>query len=252
MARIVAGGAICAVILGAYHAAAFGSPFRLGYGNEDNVEGIAMQQEGLFGITHPTLRVAYEVLLGHYRGLLPVSPLMVFTPLGLVLLSRTHERARAVSVAVLIPAFYFLLNISYKYWEGGWFYGPRHVTPGLPFLALGLAPLWDRARTAGRIVLAGCWIWGAALTLVAVSTTPQPPSTVEAPMRELMWPAFREGDLALNNQTFVTRDADRDRLRHHPEDHAAWNVGQFVGLGGLATLIPLLVVWAIGAWLLVW
>src|SRR5262249_30172459 len=105
MSRIVAGGAVFGGILGAAHPRAVGSPLRLGYGNEDNAEGIAMQQEGLFGITHPTLHVAFEVLLGQYRGLLPLSPLVALTPVGLVLLSRAPERVRTVAVAALVPAF---------------------------------------------------------------------------------------------------------------------------------------------------
>jgi hypothetical protein len=248
--RVVAGGAVFAAVLAAYHTAAFGSPLHLGYGNEDNAEGIAMQQEGLFGITYPTLHVTYEVLLGKYRGLLPLSPLVVFAPLGWVILARTPGRRRAVIVAVLTSAFYVLLNLSYKYWEGGWFYGPRHLTPALPFLALGLPPLWDRWRGTMRVVLVACWVWGTALTLIAVSTTPQPPSTVESPVTELMWPAFREGDLALNNQSFVDYTGNRDRLRRHPDLHVSWNLGELMKLHGLVSLLPLAVVWLIAAFLL--
>ena len=104
--------------------------------------------------------------------------------------------------------YYVLLNASYFYWEGGWAYGPRQMMAGLPFLALGLAPLWDAWRPAARALLVAGWIWGAALTLVAVSTTPQPPATFKAPVRELLWPAFRDGDLSLNPQTFVHNSAD--------------------------------------------
>src|SRR5262249_55874354 len=156
-----------------------------------------MRHEGLFGITYPSLRVAYEVLIGQYRGLVPLSPLVLFGPIGWVILARVPGQRRATIVAGLVAGFYLLLNLSYKYWEGGWFYGPRHLTPGLPFLALGLAPLWDRWQRVGRVLLAACWLWGVALTLVAVSTTPQPPSNVEAPVADLLWPAFREGDLSL-------------------------------------------------------
>jgi hypothetical protein len=248
--RIVGAGAICAAVLVAYQTIAFGSPLHLGYGNEDNAEGSAMRREGLFGITYPTLHVAYEVLLGKYRGLLPLSPLVLFAPIGWLLLARAPERRRPVIVAGLVTGFYVLLNLSYKYWEGGWFYGPRHLTPGLPFLALGLAPLWDRWSRAGRVLLAACWLWGAAVTLVAVSTSPQPPSNVEAPLADLLWPAFREGDLSLNNQTFVHHNADPDHLRHNPLNHAAWNLGEVMKLHGLYSLVPLAVAWVIAAMLL--
>jgi hypothetical protein len=247
--RIVAAGAVLALVLMAYNRAAFGSAFQLGYANEDNSEGAAMQQ-GLFGITHPTLHVAYEVLFGSYRGLLPLAPLVVLTPVGLWMLARTSERRRAMVVAALVAAYYIILNMSYRYWEGGWAYAPRQLTPALPFLALGLAPLWDRWRRTGRMLLVAGWVWGAAVTLVAVSTTPQPPSDVMSPVTELLWPAFREGDLSLNHQSFVDYGADPRRLRHNPQEHDSWNLGEVMKLRGLASLLPLGLIWAAAAWAL--
>jgi hypothetical protein len=240
--RLVAGGALAAAVLLAYNALAFGSPFHLGYASE---EGFAQMRQGVFGITYPTWSRLYEILLGSYRGLLPIAPLVALTPIGLVLLARTPSRRRAVVVAAVSGMFYVLLNASYFYWEGGWAYGPRQMMAGLPFLALGLAPLWDDWRRAGRVVLAAGWIWGAALTLIAVSTTPQPPATFKAPMQELMWPAFRDGDLALNPQTFVHNSADAGRLRGNQVPHASWNLGEIAGLHGLPSLLPLALMWLV-------
>src|SRR5207249_12031684 len=119
---------------------------------------------------------------------------------------------------------------------GGWAYGPRHVVPALPFLALGLAPLWDRANVFAKSALIAGWVWGAALTLVAVSTTPQPPADFKKPMAELIWPAFRAGDLSLNHQSFVHFRADPGNLRGGRIPHAAWNAGEIVHLHGHASL----------------
>jgi 4-amino-4-deoxy-L-arabinose transferase-like glycosyltransferase len=248
-ARVVAGGAVMAVVLMAYHNAAFDSPFRLGYGSEDNVEGAAMQQ-GLFGISHPTPHIVYEVLLGAYRGLLPISPLVILTPGGLILTAQASTRRLAIVTAAGIAGFYVLLNVSYTYWEGGWFYGPRHLVPGLPFLALGLAILWDQWRGWFRAMLVGLWLLGTGISLVAVSTTVQPPSDITEPVSQLMWPAFREGDLALNPQSYVDYGADPDHLRHNPAPHASWNLGEVAGLHGLPSLLPLIAVWVVAALLL--
>jgi hypothetical protein len=244
--HIVAAGAVMAAVLMAYHAIAFGSPFQLGYGSEDNANGLAMQQ-GLFGIEGPSWHVVYEVLFGAYRGLLPLAPVMAFAPIGLIPYARHRSRRAAVITAAVIAAAYFLLNVSYHYWEGGWFVGPRHLLPGLAFAALGLAPLWDLGNAAARTLLLVAALWGTAAGLVVVSTTPQPPSNIMAPMSELFWPAFRDGDLSLNHQSFVDYGADPDRLRHNPTGHAAWNLGQLAGLQGFASLLPLAAVWVIVA-----
>ena len=89
-----------------------------------------------------------------------------------------------------------------------------------------------------------------ASTLVAVSTTPQPPASFKAPMRELLWPAFRDGDLSLNPQTFVHNSVDVEHLRGGGDPHAAWNLGELAGLRGLPSLLPLALVWAVAVMLL--
>ena len=245
--RVVAGGAIAAAVLLAYNALAFGSPFHLGYASE---EGFEQMRQGMFGITYPTWPRLYQILFGSYRGLLPIAPLVALMPVGLIVIARTPQRRRAVIVAAASGVFYILLNASYFYWEGGWAYGPRQMMAGLPFLALGLAPLWDEWRRAGRALLVAGWIWGAALTLIAVSTTPQPPATFKAPVQELLWPAFKDGDLSLNPQTFVHNGADVSRFRGHQLTHASWNLGEIAGLHGLPSLLPLALVWIIAAMLL--
>jgi hypothetical protein len=246
--RVAAGGAIAGAILLAYNAAAFGSPFHLGYASE---EGFEQLQTGLFGISRPEWWRLREILIGSYRGLLPIAPLVAVTPIGLASLAAAGRKAPAL-VAAAVAVFYLVLNASYFYWEGGWAFGPRQVTPALPFLALGLAPLWDRWRTSGRVVLAGGWIWGAALTLIAVSTTPQPPASIMRPVSELMVPAFLEGHLSLNNQRFTDFRADEDAIWRHADPTVSWNLGMPMGLTGRASLVPLGIVWLVcGAWL-VW
>ena len=183
LGRIVAGGALSAILLCAYNAAAFGSPFHLGYASE---EGFEQLHTGFFGITYPQWWRLREILIGAYRGLLPISPLVALTPIGLARLAVTRQRLRAALVAAAVAVFYLVLNASYFYWEGGWAFGPRQVTPALPFLALGLAPLWDEWPAIGRAALVGGWIWGAALTGMAVSTTPQPPASIARPVTELI------------------------------------------------------------------
>jgi hypothetical protein len=245
--RIAGGVTVAAIPLLIYNTLAFGSPFHIGYSSE---EGFKELQTGFFGITSPSLSTLRELLFGSYRGLLPVSPLMAAVPIGLVLMWR-HDRRGPALVAAGTGTYYLLLNASYFYWEGGWAFGPRQITAALPFLALGLAPVWDLGRSAGRGLLLAGWIWGAAATLIAVSTTPQPPASIKAPMRELLWPAFRDGDLSLNPQTFVHNSVDVGHLRGGGDPHAAWNLGELVGLRGLWSLLPLALVWAAAALLLV-
>jgi hypothetical protein len=247
-ALIAAGGAIPAIALLAHNTLAFGSPLHLGYAVADSPLGEL--HTGFFGITSPAGWRIREILVGAYRGLLPLSPLIAVTPVGLAMLARRSDCRAPALVAASTATFYLLFNASYYYWEGGWAYGPRQMMSALPFLALGLAPLWDVGRRWGRLVLISGWCWGVALTLIAVSTTPQPPSTVQAPVRELLWPAFKDGDLSLNNQSFLTYRAQPDLLRGHPELHAGMNLGEALGLRGLWSLLALGLVWVTAGFVL--
>src|SRR5205823_8888224 len=140
-----------------------------------------------------------------------------------------------------IAVYYLLLNASYVYWDGGYSYGPRHMSPALPFLCLALAPLWSRASTRSRVLLGGLALYGGCLTLIAVSTTAQPPDKFKRPMTEFLLPAFSRGSLSLNHQAFVEPDLVR---RRDPVAHA-WNVGEKLGLSGHASLIPLFLSWGL-------
>ena len=220
-------------------------PFHLGNLSEEGFEGL---QQGFFGITFPTAHALQQILFSEFRGLLPLSPLMIVAPFGFLL----YRHARTtIAVALGVALFYVLLNASYHYWEGGWSLGPRHLSPALPFLCRGLAPIWNWCERTGRSVLVAMWVVSASLSLVAVSTMPQPPANIARPMRDLVWPAFRAGDLSLNTQTFVHYAIDPGQWRTHEDPKAAFNLGMKLGLDGHASLLPLAIGWIVCAWWIV-
>ncbi|HZP47910.1 MAG TPA: hypothetical protein VFB07_05230 [Vicinamibacterales bacterium] len=226
------GALVPAAVLMAYQYACFGSPFHIGYASESSYVGM---QQGFYGVDLPRMIRLRRILFGEYRGLLPLAPVLACAPVGLCLVRR---RLVAVAAAV-IAVYYVLLNASYAYWEGGWSYGPRHASPAIPFLCIGLAALWTAVPRLVRGALALVAAYGVALTLVAVSTAPLPPNNIRRPVAELLWPAFADGDLALNPQTFVSGGANPD-FRAHTEPKAAFNLGMKMGLRGLASLLPLM------------
>jgi hypothetical protein len=230
----------CAAVLMTYQYACFGSPFHLAYSSEQGYEGM---QQGLFGVNLPKMHPLRELLFGAYRGLLPLAPTLAAAPLGFAVLVRKDARARQVAiVASIVAVYYVLLNAGYAYWEGGWSYGPRHLSPAIPFLCIGLATLWTEAPRFLRWGLATLSAYGTMVTLVAVSTMPLPPANIQRPMTELLLPAFLAGDLALNTQSVAAGSVDAD-FRAHREPKAAFNLGMKMGLTGHATLVPLAIVW---------
>ena len=226
---VAAGALPCIVVLMIYNGLAFGSPFKLGYSIAAQEYWPDMRQ-GFVGVTYPKAHVLREILVGHYRGLLRLAPLVGAAPFGLWLLwKKANARGSALAVAA-IALWYVLFNASFGNWRGGWAYGPRYLSPALPFLCLPLALLWTRSSLGFRLLLAVLGLYGACISLIAVSTDVMPPSNVKSPVQEFLWPAFRAGHLPLSS----------DR----------WNLGKLAGLPGLASLIPLFLVWsaAFAAW----
>jgi hypothetical protein len=187
------------------------------------------------------------LLFGSLRGLLPLAPIVALAPLGWWIWLRGRGDRAAVLVAIAIPLYYLWFNSSYFYWEGGWSYGPRHMAPALPFLALAVAALWTAMPKAARLGMGLLCSVSVAITLICVSVTPQPPFSYDAPFAQLWWPAFKAGDLSVNHTSFDMATYNPLLVRDHPEAHRAWNLGERAGLRGHASLVPLIAMWAVAA-----
>jgi hypothetical protein len=225
-----AAAAATALVLGAYNLAAFGSPFHLGYAN---VEGFDGMRSGMFGVTRPYADALYGLLIGP-RSLLFTAPLLL---LGLIGHGISVVRARQRWVAILslvVIVYSILLNASYTYWHGGYTYGPRHLTIVLPFLALGLAPAFDVLRGFLRPLALAVLVGGIFLTVVAVSTHAMTPDENAKPLSQLLWPAFRQGRVALNTG------------RGDSCGGSATNFGLALGLQPKRSLFPLLIGFIVG------
>jgi hypothetical protein len=236
----------CVVALMAYQYAAFGSVFHPSYAYYPP-GAFSWMRHGYLGLTYPRIDVALKLLFGCRRGLLFSGPVVLAAPFGLWLLWKRPATHAAAVAAASIAAYYFLFHASFSSWPAGWSYGPRYMAPGLPLLCLGLAPLWDYARTAWRIVVGTLAVAGVGLTLMAVSVTAQPPDEFHCPLRQFYWPSFWAGSFSLNLGTVLI---PAEQGTNHV--HGAFNLGELAGLHGLASLIPLLAVWGLAAVFWAW
>jgi hypothetical protein len=156
VAAATVGGVVGLLPLIGYNLLAFGEPFRVGYAGVVGFEGM---QQGLFGLTGPSLPIAWELLFGTRRGLLWVAPVMVLAVPGLADLiadRRTRGPGLAAAGAALVV---LLVNAAYVYWDGGNATGPRHAMPMAGMLAVGLAAFWGPLGARGR------WFAGAMLAI---------------------------------------------------------------------------------------
>jgi len=190
---VVLGAAAGAVPLLVYNYLAFGSPFQLGYMSVVGFEGM---KTGFFGIGLPDPVVVLELLFGGYRGLLPLAPVLVLVPFGLVLMYRRPDNRPLANVIIAVTLTLFLINAGYYYWHGGWSTGPRHLVPTLPLLGLALAfalPAGRWTRWAALVLLA----WGLVLSALIASTWVFADEFVSWPLLDVYLPS------ALNPMTWI-------------------------------------------------
>jgi hypothetical protein len=153
-----------------------------------------------------------------------VSPVLA---LGLVFLARTIWRHRdwALGAGLSVLLALLALNAGYYMWWGGAAAGPRHLIPGMAFLAAGIAFLPSYGRPwLGRIVVLVAL--ASALNAFAIALV-----GVEAPergdvLRDFAWARMGAGRIAAMN--------------------GASNLGLKVGLPAVGSVIPLLAWVAVG------
>jgi hypothetical protein len=229
---MAAGAAAALAVLFAYHTVAFGGPFDLPYS-------FSVQQprhRGVFmGLGLPSGRVLGYLLFDEYRGLFYGSPwLLLAVPGAWMLFRDARLRAEAV-VCVAVALVYLVLNASLTDWHGGWGMGPRHLVAALPFLAVLAAGVAAGGVVRPALLAVGGVAAAVSIFLMSVGTAvkPEVPRMIERPFHAYLLPAFFEGRLAVNTQSI-----DMMTGRGHVQ-RRAWNLGEFLGLEGLASLVPL-------------
>lgn len=233
------GSAICVVVLMSYLHAAFGG-FRPSYSYYDPNSFLFMQQQGYMGLTYPHPDRLLKILFGCSRGLFFASPVLLAAPLGLWWLWKQKRFAAPGLAASAIVVYYFLFHASFYWWKAGLTFGPRYAGAAIPLLCVGLVISWDRASIRWRRVMVVLALVSIALTLMVVSTTSELAMQDSCPIMHSTWPAFWSGQMALNHDSMLT-------AAEAGSGYGAFNLGEMLGLRGLASLIPLLAMWIAGA-----
>ncbi len=241
IAGVGLGAGICVVVLLGYLHAAFGT-FRPSYSYYDPNSFSFMQRQGYLGLTYPHPDRLLKILFGCSRGLFFASPVLLAAPVGLWWLWKEKVYSAAAIVAAAIVSYYFLFNASFYWWKAGLSFGPRYAGASIPLLCLGLPVAWRRATPVWRRVMIALALCSVFVALMVVSTTSQLSMQDGCPIGHSVWPAFWSGQVALNRESMLTvTEAGSNR------EYGAFNLGQLMGLRGVASLIPLLAVWGVAS-----
>lgn len=214
-------------ILAAYDLIAFGTLLPIGY------EHSALWQEqhstGFMSVTYPRPEALWGLTFSRFRGLFVLAPILLLALPGMIIgLWQTATRSLFVAVGASILAFLLFISSSVMWW-GGFAVGPRYLVPALPLMALPLGVIISKINSE-RMPMRGLGLcvvglFGLISLALVWSTTfagqNYPADTVRNPLTAYVIPALRHGDVARN-------------------------LGMALQLSGLASLIPLILIMAVG------
>lgn len=210
-------GALIAAGWMAYNTAVFGGPLEMGYGHSELWT--EQHETGFMSLTLPHWEAIWGITFGAFRGLFVLSPLLLLAVPGFVLWWRSGEHRPEWWVALTGVGAMFLFNSSSIMWWGGFAVGPRYLLPMQPFMALPWVFIFcewrERTWLKSLVAVLGAWsliaTWGLTLAEQAF-----PSDTIRNPLIEYAWPNWQTGNIARN-------------------------LGMFLHLPGLASLLPLAV-----------
>lgn len=120
----------------------FGSPFKL---NTDFQNPLFKDPAGALGMfATPNLYVGALIAVSPFRGVFFLAPVLLMGVYGLVVWLREKTFVAEARLCLAVFAFFFLVNMCFNGYHGGFSAGPRYLIPGLPFLALPLVVAFAR------------------------------------------------------------------------------------------------------------
>jgi hypothetical protein len=208
-----------------------------------------LSKGALFGL--PSLDALYGITVSPYRGLFFFAPVLL---LAVVPLFREYA-------VLAISAGFFLFNLCYINWDGGFGVGARYLVP--------LIPLWGLAllRVRWRKLVIALAIVSFAINFAATAVDPQPSGTIPRPLTQYIVPLLLRGHFSADvpitppwsaatftGHTSVNRLAHDEAtvFRRHPSgspesEWSSFNLGEsFFGAGDARSLIPFAIVFALG------
>jgi hypothetical protein len=173
------GAAVPAVLLLAYQAICFGSPFTPSYAREAYPAYAELARQPLFGLTLPRPALLLDYLFHPARGILVFSPFLAWAAAGFVQWWRSREERPDCLFAFAGTAAFFVLMCGYPNWHGGWSLGSRYLVPSFFFLAMAAGRALESPLS--RRLFAAAAVFSVANFCVLTLTWPHFPTNVPWP-----------------------------------------------------------------------
>ena len=224
--RFILGTLPFAVLMALYQWLCFGSPFRTAI----EASTPFTQKDLLFGVIRmPSMAALYGLTLSPYRGLFFVSPILLLAFVGFVSMKRNRQFWSLIAIVTT----YILAIASFRWWDGGFAFGPRYLVPIIPLLGIPMMAAKPRLLWVAAAILS------VGLNFIATATDPMPSPELQHPVSRYLVPAFFTGHIGEKTRRevrwFETQSVPNVAL---PRDSG--NIGEFLfGKGTRASVVPI-------------
>ena len=190
-----------------YNYICFDNPLSMGYAHVAVPAAKETQAHGFLGVGLPSLEALSLILFSSFRGLFYISPFCILAVPGFFYIHRCAVRdpllAALFRVCLTSVVVYLLFTSSYAAWQGGSAYGPRMMTPALPFLIIPIAFLLRRGSRAYGVLFAVTAAYSIVFNLVAVSAEPRTSEYLINPVMDFSLPYILDGGATVNLGTLL-------------------------------------------------
>lgn len=187
-----------------YNTLVFGGPLKLGYSFSE--QWVTEHSTGFMSLTWPHWKALSGITFGLFRGLFPLSPLLLLAVPGFFLWWRSRQYRPEWWVALGSTLTMFVFNSSSIMWWGGFAIGPRYLLPALPFMALPIVYVFRQwgQQAAARILVAILFLWSWIATWgLTLAEQAFPNNEMRNPLLEYAWPNWLDGNIARNWGTML-------------------------------------------------
>jgi hypothetical protein len=179
-----------------YNYLIFGTPWDVTYRHMTHSFHVSQHAQGIVGMGIPKIAALYGLLFSRHHGMFFISPFLLLSIPGFfrMITSDTWSRAGKLFLGIVITT--ILTYSAFSYWIAGWNFGPRYITPALPFLstaAFYYGEEYLQKSTISRIIFATLAIWSVVCVTVGTITFPFPPANLLDPIFFLNFPLLLNG-----------------------------------------------------------
>lgn len=192
----------------------------------------------------PSFSVIWSLLFSLQKGMILFMPIFLFTIIGLYYWLKRNPRDTLLWISVVNIIAYLMFISTFNGWHGGATTFPRYLIPCLIFWLIPLKECLVQFKWPVFLLAT----FSAFNSLVLSAISPISPDLHPNPLYDFSYKLFFSGKLAPIKYPIRLQGLDPNFANY--QNLSSGNIGQLLGLSGITSLIPLLLIIGLIAFIL--